>query len=229
MHLTCRCVTAWNVFLAQWPINCCWNRNVWIHAPAEEVPKVWLPGSCWEEKMGKIKLQTCPVSFSSKPLLRVSIRNRSLSCIWLYGSFCRSKINVGQVFGIHWEIKRELETRLVWTVTKSTIKPEMFYVKYADGLYHSWIKMNQIPCLLLQNGPDWSFPLLVPGLSCSLRSSFYYCFVFAPWSVIQNWCPDWLSAGWSGKMNIKVSVENTPALEQGWFPFSLNWNIQFVC
>lgn len=55
---------------------------------------------------GRKKLQTCPVSFSPKPLLPVSVRNRFLSCIWLYGGILRSRINVGQVFGTDWNQER---------------------------------------------------------------------------------------------------------------------------
>lgn len=180
MHLSWRCVAAWNVFLAQWPINFCSNRNIWINAPAEEVPERWLPGSCWGEKMGEIKLQTSPVIFSSKPLLPICIGNRLLSCIWLYGSF----LGVGSVLGKSLEPEKSRENwKPGWFEwwPKAQIKCEI----------HSWPlslldKRNQIPCLLLQNGPDWPFPFLAPHLSCSLRSSFNYCFIFASWSIIQT-------------------------------------------
>lgn len=204
-----------------WPINCCWNRNVWMLAPAEEVPKLWLPGSCWGEKMGKIMLQTCPVSFSSKPLLPVSIRNRFLSCIWLYGSFLRSRINVRQVFGTNWEIKRGLETRLVWTVTKSTNKTQGVLCEIRWWPVSLLDKRNRVPCLFYKMGLMDSSPFLPLVCPCSLRSSLYYCFIFAPWSVIQNWCPDWLAAWWSRKMNgwmLRYVLRTIRLLNRGGFP-----------
>lgn len=143
-------------------------------------------------------------------------------------------LGVGSVLGRSLEqseIKRELETSLVWIVTKSTSKIHGVLCEMRWWPPSVLDKRNQIPCLLLQNGPDWLFPFL--SLVCPVHLE-----VFLLWLCIRSlehntnlmsWLTCCLVVKKDQWVSIKLSIENNPAVEQGWFPFSLNWNIGCVC
>lgn len=131
----------------------------WIYAPAEEVPKLWLSGSFWGEKMGeksfKLALLAFPLNLYCLSLLEIGSWAASDSMVVFLG--------VGSMLGKsleQTEIKRELETRLVWTVTKSTNGTHGVSCEICWWPLSLLDKRNQIPCLFYKMDLIDSFPFL---------------------------------------------------------------------
>lgn len=126
------------------------------------------------------------------------------------------------------KFKRELETRLVWMLTKSTNKTCGVLCEIRWWSLSLLCERNKIPCSLLQNRADQPFLFPASSLSRSLRSSFVYCCLYLFPVVVaagrlhnaklMSWLTCCLVVRKDQWLNIWVSIEKSPMLNKGVFP-----------